>query len=69
MSSCKEGLTTGRPSQNKPIWNIEDLMQITGMKRQTIYNRIKDIPHRKKSGRLFFFPDEILNWIDEGELE
>jgi len=64
MSTCHDGRL-----DNKPIWNIEDLMQITGMQKQTIYNRIKDIPHRKKGGRLFFFPDEIMNWIDEGELE
>ncbi len=53
----------------KPIWSIDDLARITGFRKQTIYNRIREIPHRKKGRRLFFFPDEILNWIDEGDLD
>lgn len=54
---------------NKRIWSIEDLMEVTGYSRQTIYNlkSQKRIPFRKKFGKLFFIPDEILNWIEEGE--
>ncbi len=69
--TCQEGrpLDIGLPELRKPIWNIYDLMEITGMAKQTIYNKIKEIPHRRKGKRLYFFPDEILNWIDEGNYE
>lgn len=71
MEICQDGLPIdkGLPEKNKPIWNMKDLMNITGLKKQTIYNRIGEIPHRKKGGRLYFFPDEIISWIDEGDLE
>jgi len=55
--------------QNKILWNIEDLIQFTGLKKQTIYNLTskRKIPFRRRCSRLFFIPDEILNWIQEGE--
>jgi len=51
------------------IWQIEDVAKFTGFSVGTLYNLTSQdlIPHRKKRGRLFFVPFEILNWIDEGE--
>lgn len=59
-------------SQEKPIfenriWRIDDIVSFTGFSKGTIYNLTakNKIPHRRKRGRLFFIPLEILNWIDE----
>ena len=54
---------------NKRIWTIEDVVLFTGISKKTIYSKTsrREIPFRKRGGRLFFFPDEILDWIDEGD--
>ena len=55
--------------ENK-ICKIEDVSKLTGYSIGTLYNLTSKnlIPHRKKRGRLFFVPTEILNWIDEGDI-
>jgi predicted DNA-binding transcriptional regulator AlpA len=55
--------------ENKIIWNVEDLENFTGLARQTIYNKVSKglIPHRKRWGKLYFVPEEIMNMIEEGE--
>ncbi len=54
----------------KKICSIDDVSSFTGYAIGTLYNLTSQnlIPHRKKRGRLFFVPTEILNWIDEGDL-
>lgn len=54
---------------NRILWNVDDLMRVTGLSRQSIYNMAhkNKIPHRKKWGKLYFVPDEIINMIEEGE--
>lgn len=49
------------------IWNIDDVVKFTGFAKGTIYNMTsrREIPHRKRGKKLFFIPDEILNWIEE----
>ncbi len=53
------------------IWQIEDVAKFTGYSVGTLYNLTSQdlIPHRKKRGKLFFVPFEILNWIEEGDLK
>lgn len=55
--------------ESKSIWTIDDLMAFTGLARQTIYNKVSkgEIPCRKRWGKLYFVPDQILNLIEEGE--
>lgn len=54
----------------KRICTIKDVSLFTGYSIGTLYNLTSQdlIPHRKKRGRLFFVPAEILNWIDEGDI-
>jgi excisionase family DNA binding protein len=55
---------------NKRIWTVEDVCKVLGLKKGTIYNMTSkdEIPFRKPGGkRLYFIPDEILDWIDEGK--
>jgi excisionase family DNA binding protein len=54
----------------KKIWTIDEVALFLGLSKKTIYNKTsrREIPFRKPKGgrRLYFIPDEILNWIDEG---
>lgn len=56
---------------NKRIWTIDDVMKATGLAKQSIYNKASkdEIPHRKRAGKLYFLLEEIIDWIDEGELK
>ena len=53
---------------DKRIWVIEDVMTFTGFSKSTVYKMTarREIPHRKRGKKLFFLPDEIWNWIEEG---
>ncbi len=53
----------------KPFWTIHEAAYFTGFKVRTIYNKVsrKEMPYRKRGKRLFFIPNEIINWIDEGD--
>jgi predicted DNA-binding transcriptional regulator AlpA len=55
---------------NIRIWSIDDVSLITGFSKGTIYNKTsrREIPFRKRGKRLFFISDEIIDWIEEGEL-
>jgi len=50
---------------NKLIWVIDDVCRATTYKKGTIYNLVSSgsIPYRKRRGKLFFIPSEILAWI------
>ena len=53
---------------SKKIWRVDDVLAFTGLSKSTLmrYTSQKRIPHRKR-GRLYFIPQEIMNWIDEGD--
>lgn len=56
---------------DKRIWTIKDVALVTGYSVGTLYNLTSKgiIPHRKRRGKLYFLPTEILNWIEEGDVE
>lgn len=53
---------------DKPIWRITDLAVVLACSKGHIYNLVsrREIPYCKKGKFLFFIPNEILNWIQEG---
>lgn len=53
----------------KLIWNIDEVSRFTSYSKGTIYNLVSegDIPYRKRRGRLWFIPNEVLRWM-KGEL-
>ena len=55
----------------KKIWRVEDVAKFLGCSIGHVYNLASDekIPKRKKLGLLFFVPEEILNWVLEGDLK
>ena len=54
---------------NKRIWTITETAQFLDLAVGTIYQLVSKgkIPFRKKNKRLYFIPQEILNWIHEGD--
>ena len=51
------------------IWRVKDVAKFLGCSIGHIYNLASEekIPKRKKGKYLFFVPEEILNWIIEGD--
>lgn len=51
------------------IWSIDEVCRFTSYSKGTVYNLVSegDIPYRKRRGRLWFVPSEILKWM-KGEL-
>ena len=56
---------------HKKIWRVRDVAKFLGCSMGHIYNLASDerMPKRKKNGFLFFIPEEILNWVLEGDLK
>ncbi|MFP5491740.1 MAG: helix-turn-helix transcriptional regulator [Bacteriovoracia bacterium] len=54
---------------NNLIWGIDEVSRFTSYSKGTIYNLVSegDIPYRKRRGRLWFIPSEVLKWL-KGEL-
>lgn len=49
---------------NNDTLDIDGAVKLLKIGKQTIYQNIKSIPHRKIFGRLVFLKDELLNFID-----
>lgn len=49
----------------KIIWQIDDVCEVTTYKKGTIYNLVSigEIPYRKRRGKLFFIPSEVISWV------
>jgi len=56
---------------NSQIWRVEDTAEYLQCSIGHVYNLVseKKIPFRKKGRLLFFLPQEILQWIQEGDLK
>ncbi len=55
---------------DKKIWRIDDVASALQLSKKTIYNKTSkgEIPHYKKGKILYFRPDEIEDWLMEGNL-
>ena len=54
---------------DKRIWRVGGVASFLDCPIGHVYNfaSAEKIPKRKKNGFLFFVPDEILNWVLEGD--
>lgn len=52
---------------SKPVFNIDELCQFTGLSKSTIYkcSMLGTIPHYKKLKHLMFDREEIISWLKE----
>jgi excisionase family DNA binding protein len=55
---------------DKKIWRINDVALFLQCSVKTIYNKTSkgEIPHIKKGKTLYFRPEEIENWVLEGNV-
>ena len=51
--------------------DIQEAAKITNNAVGTIYNKVskKVIPHYKQGGKIYFFRDELLQWLKTGKVE
>lgn len=55
---------------DKKIWRVKDVADFLGCSTGHVYNLTSDerIPKVKKGKFVFFIPEEIHNWVLEGDL-
>ena len=66
---ARSAMPKGGDIFDKRIWRVDDVAEFLGCSKGHIYNLASDekIPKRKKNGLLVFVPEEIHNWILEGD--
>lgn len=57
---------TTTPGDESPL-NVKQAAQFLGIAPQTVYQRIKKLPHKKRFGRLYFYASDLRAYIDGGE--
>jgi excisionase family DNA binding protein len=64
----EKGQTTVVPQKRIPI-DIEEVCQIIGKAKPTVYALVRKrlIPCYKSGKKLYFFEDELLDWISKGK--
>ena len=57
-----------QPETDNPL-SIDGIALLTGYTKPTLYGYCQKnlIPYHKKNGRLFFFKNEIIDWIKQGK--
>lgn len=61
---------TGKSAEEE-VMTLSDVCEFLELKKQTIYTYAskRQIPFHKKAGKLYFFKEEIMNWIKTGKQE
>jgi predicted DNA-binding transcriptional regulator AlpA len=69
IKSGIESLNSQAQLFNNLIWGIDEVSRFTSYAKGTIYNLVSegDIPYRKRRGKLWFIPNEVLKWM-KGDL-
>mgnify|MGYP000258295908 CR=1 FL=1 len=60
--------TTQQQGEQRRLLNLDELATLLDKSASTIYAMTseKRIPYRKRGNRLYFFEDEIMQWIEQG---
>ena len=56
-------LTAAKTDDETPL-SIQQAAEFLNVSRQTIYQNIAKIPHRKRHGRLYFFRTELADYLN-----
>lgn len=53
----------------RKLLTITEAAELTGIKKNTLYLYTSKgkIPHSKRANKLFFFEDDLINWIEESK--
>jgi len=57
-------LTEKESGRDEFTLDVDGAAKLMNISRQTIYQKIKEIPHRKVFGKLVFFKEELIKFID-----
>ena len=62
---CK---AAGKDTGKRSLLSLEEVAALLGKSASTIYAMTseKRIPYRKRGNRLYFFEDEVMQWIEQG---
>lgn len=62
---CK---AAGKDTGKRSLLSLEEVAALLGKSASTIYAMTseKRIPYRKRGNKLYFFEDEIMQWIEQG---
>lgn len=52
---------------NETPLSVKQAADFLGIAPQTIYQRIKDIPHTKRFGRLYFYTADLRTYLNDGK--
>ena len=66
-SVIERKLSEMKPPQDDLTLDVDGAAKLMNVSRQTVYQNIKDIPHRKVFGKLVFFKEELIQFIDESK--
>ncbi len=71
ISNGTTGTAEAKSAQNDNFISIDEVANITGYKRPTLYRfvALKQIPHYKRKGRICFKSVEVNDWMNEGKCE
>lgn len=58
-------LTEKESGRDEVTLDVGGAAKMMNVSRQTVYQNIKEIPHRKVFGKLVFFKEELLKFIDQ----
>lgn len=66
LKSLHEASTAEK--QYEEVLTLSKICELLDLKRQTIYTYVSksQIPYHKKAGKLYFFRQEIMQWIKTG---
>lgn len=62
-------LSQPKPDARRLPLNIDRVSELSNLAKPTIYGLVsaKKIPHAKQGKKLYFFEDEIIDWIRQGK--
>ena len=69
LQDLKTGLAQPAPDNRKIPINIDRVSVLSNLAKPTIYGLVgaKKNPHAKQGKKLYFFEDEVIDWIRQGK--
>ena len=68
MERMLENITPNQEAEDKPM-DLDECSRFIGLAKPTIYTKVnkKEIPHHKISKKLYFYKEELTEWIKNGK--
>ena len=59
---------TGPATTDESPVSTEQAAKMFGIARQTLYQNVRKIKHTKRFGRLYFYPSDLQEYLDNGKV-